>query len=414
MPRESPDVDATRARLDVGDPLRALTALGVVFVHVIAVSVSRTGYAAELQSAPRQYFAALFGPVGHVFNGLLPSVSVFFVLSGYLLMRPFARAYLADDPFPSIVGYLRNRALRVLPAFWFVLLAAVVLEGARGDSWTDVLALAAFAGDFHGAGFARFVGPCWSLAVEVRFYLLLPLAGLLLIGLGRCLGERMTLAPKIAAAIVLLAAVRVASTAHATRVGYGAGFGANVQYIVPGMLLAVLEHAVPRHVRGSRWAAIAACGLFAGGIVLLLASRAVQFALDGGAWFSAVVWIACGAIVGGPLLWQWSGRAAWRILDNRPLHWIGERAYPLFLVHMLVLLSLAPLLATGGYVRTPLVLGPAGFAVSLLVADLIHRWIELPALRRKRDYAGGSSWSTTVAPLPAATSSKQARAPARA
>lgn len=38
-------------------------------------------------------------------------------LSGFLLYRPFAAALLRARPRPDLAAYLRNRALRILPAY---------------------------------------------------------------------------------------------------------------------------------------------------------------------------------------------------------------------------------------------------------------------------------------------------------
>jgi peptidoglycan/LPS O-acetylase OafA/YrhL len=376
--------DATRARLDVGDPLRALAALGVVAVHAVGLSIIASGNGVALDATPRAYFATLYGPLGQVFNGLLTSVSLFFVLSGYLLSRPFLRAYLAEAPRPSIPGYLRNRVLRVLPVFWLVLLVAVLVDGTGGDSWLHVLGLAAFVRDFRAAGLSPVMGQCWSLAIEVRFYLLLPVVALLLLPTKRLLAPRR----RVALLFVLLGGLLVSSQVYAYLHPRSGSFPANMQFFAPGIMLAVLEHVDRSRLTEHRWAAPLAIATFTAGIATILLSRVVEFSLPR-PLAGTVVALGMGAIFAGPLLWQWTGRRAWRVLDNRVLRWIGERSYPLFLIHGLVLHSLAPHLATTGYKTTLLVLGPAGLAASLACSDVVHRCVERPALRRKRAYAAG-------------------------
>jgi peptidoglycan/LPS O-acetylase OafA/YrhL len=77
-------------------------------------------------------------------------VTLSFVLSGFLLYGPFAAAVLRNDRPPDLAKYLRNRALRILPAYWVILLlVAFVLQsafvrdghgnldhGALTDAWT--------------------------------------------------------------------------------------------------------------------------------------------------------------------------------------------------------------------------------------------------------------------------------------
>ena len=45
-------------------------------------------------------------------------MSIFFVISGFLLYRPFVVRKLRGEPFPSIGGYAIRRFLRIVPAYW--------------------------------------------------------------------------------------------------------------------------------------------------------------------------------------------------------------------------------------------------------------------------------------------------------
>jgi peptidoglycan/LPS O-acetylase OafA/YrhL len=59
-------------------------------------------------------------------------VTLFFVLSGFLLWRPFASAVASGRDLPSLSRYARNRTLRILPAYWVVLaVSALVLQSVR-------------------------------------------------------------------------------------------------------------------------------------------------------------------------------------------------------------------------------------------------------------------------------------------
>jgi peptidoglycan/LPS O-acetylase OafA/YrhL len=60
---------------------------------------------------------------------LAMSLALFYTLSGFLLYRPFIGALLGSQPRPSFRAYLRNRALRIAPAYWVIFVfAAFVLE----------------------------------------------------------------------------------------------------------------------------------------------------------------------------------------------------------------------------------------------------------------------------------------------
>jgi len=56
-------------------------------------------------------------------------VAVFFVLSGFLLFRPFVARQLAGKPPMRARTFLRRRSLRVLPGYWFALTVCVVFFG---------------------------------------------------------------------------------------------------------------------------------------------------------------------------------------------------------------------------------------------------------------------------------------------
>ena len=107
-------------RFVAGDPLRALAALMIVVVHA-ALQITFFGGGES----------ALFGSAGQdLLVALAWGVSVFFVLSGYLIARPFVRAIVEGEPLPRVRNYLVNRALRILPAYWVVLTAMLLIYGA--------------------------------------------------------------------------------------------------------------------------------------------------------------------------------------------------------------------------------------------------------------------------------------------
>ena len=64
-------------------------------------------------------------------ENLRAGVTLFFVLSGFLLYRVFVAAALRGLPMPSVREYLRNRALRILPAY------LVILDRGRSSSFSQ-------------------------------------------------------------------------------------------------------------------------------------------------------------------------------------------------------------------------------------------------------------------------------------
>jgi peptidoglycan/LPS O-acetylase OafA/YrhL len=150
---------------DALDGLRAVAAAAVLLTHVGGL----TGYV--FTGTPASWVISR-GDVG---------VPVFFALSGLLLYRPWASAVLTGQPASRVLLYLRRRALRILPAYWAVVLIALPVlnpHAARHAwSWLQYLLLVQNY-DPHpwwtGTG-ATGLAQMWSLAVEVSFYLVLPL-----------------------------------------------------------------------------------------------------------------------------------------------------------------------------------------------------------------------------------------------
>lgn len=94
-------------------------------------------------------------------------VNLFFVLSGFLLSRPFIVSLRGGAPV-HVGRYFWARALRILPLYYLAVLAAWMLSG-NANALKGLL--------FIPIGFEVFPYSVvwWSLSTEVQFYLLLPL-----------------------------------------------------------------------------------------------------------------------------------------------------------------------------------------------------------------------------------------------
>ncbi len=140
--------------------LRAIAALSVVLTHL-----ADTG-GANAPNILGVFFARMDG-----------GVAIFFVISGVLLYRPFARAHLLDEPRPRLVPYLWRRGLRIYPAYWLAMTVAVYVLGV-----TQIPSLKNFVLDYsllhiyspHQPDVFAPLVQSWTLATEVAFYLLLP------------------------------------------------------------------------------------------------------------------------------------------------------------------------------------------------------------------------------------------------
>src|SRR3954447_24513992 len=94
------------------DGLRGLAALAVLADHTVQHGSD--------QSA---------GVLRVLFGMGAQGLTVFFVLSGFLLYRPFAAALLDGTPMQPTRVYVRNRLLRILPAYWVVFVVAAFVVG---------------------------------------------------------------------------------------------------------------------------------------------------------------------------------------------------------------------------------------------------------------------------------------------
>lgn len=154
------------------DGFRAVAALGVVVYHVAGYSGLASGDSVS---------ARFFNNLGNF------GVAVFFLLSGFLLYRPFVITWFRGDLPPRTFVYYRHRFLRILPAYWVALSAfiALGLVSAKDPKPDYFITLYTLTQDYRNAfGFAG-LSVAWTLGIEVAFYLALPVIAALIRFLGR-------------------------------------------------------------------------------------------------------------------------------------------------------------------------------------------------------------------------------------
>jgi len=165
-------------RLTGLDLLRALACL-LVFAH---------------HTTQRLNFDALSGGWHNYylfFNMGAFGVAIFFLLSGFLLARPFWTAYDSGAPMPSLSIYALRRAARIIPGYYVALTVTVILATVLFGTplsgqiiWRYVSGLL-FINAFHWLTLfpAEVNGPLWSIGMEVMSYVLLPFGLLALFAL---------------------------------------------------------------------------------------------------------------------------------------------------------------------------------------------------------------------------------------
>lgn len=127
------------------------------------------------------HYTKEFFPQHRFFSFGWSGVDLFFVISGFVLYYQVKRRYQTEGK-THYLSYLRNRALRIIPAYYASLLAMVLLFG-RNKLFTDNFFLHLSFLYIFDYDVAVSIQPLyWTLAVEVQFYLMLILFAPLLTG----------------------------------------------------------------------------------------------------------------------------------------------------------------------------------------------------------------------------------------
>ena len=120
-------------------------------------------------------------------------VTLFFVLSGFLLFMPFAKSLLFNNPWPlGRVFYLR-RFLRIIPGYYvclFIIVLTTHPEYLQRANLKYLFLFVTFFMDSSRTTFRQINGPFWTLATEWQFYMLLPLIALAFLWLVKNVPQR--------------------------------------------------------------------------------------------------------------------------------------------------------------------------------------------------------------------------------
>jgi peptidoglycan/LPS O-acetylase OafA/YrhL len=341
---------------------------------------------------------------------------LFFVVSGFLLYRPYVAARAAGRPGPVLRRYARRRALRILPAYWVVLTALAIFPGIVGvfthNWWRYYFFLQTYSVSSQTQG----IPVAWTLCVEAAFYITLPLWALAVRRVAAQRSARQLLrAELLPLATVALVGIAVQLLAASQRVSHvvGSTLIAQCTWLAIGMALAVAS-VVAQHddslVRRLR--------ALADRPVLCWLGSAVAFALlmplqpKGGLFgliattqrpeslLTTIAKIALSATLLAllvlPAIFGDERRGApRRLLALAPIAWLGVISYSFYLWHLTVAELIAWPSSPGAFsasglnllghvhVARSVILYVVTFAVTAALATLSYKLIELPFLRRK-------------------------------
>ena len=131
------------------------------------------------------------GYVGLMYSRMEIGVPIFFVLSGFLLFGPWVKALASGGPSPSVRRYAWHRVRRIMPAYAVTVIAAYLLYHFRtagpnpGHTWMGFLRNLSltqiYTDNYLFSYLHQGLTQMWSLAVEVAFYVVLPLLAYLLV-----------------------------------------------------------------------------------------------------------------------------------------------------------------------------------------------------------------------------------------
>jgi peptidoglycan/LPS O-acetylase OafA/YrhL len=362
-------LDAATTRNRRLDGIRALAALSVLIAHLI-----------PLDSWVLHLVPAQFG------------VSTFFVLSGFLITRNLYAAKVRIESSTTTVRtelrrfYLR-RAFRIMPIYYLsiVVFAFWVQDYAIRTEIMWLLSYTTNIGQVLGVNFGV-AGHFWSLAVEEQFYLVIPLVILLLPS---------RIIPRLAAGCIFLS------------IGFKTLFGppmffylvalrmpfGSLDALGAGMLLAFVSYTgvtIPRLFRRLFLVGLGLSVLF---YTLITLARAGMLGLrmvgvgEIAIFHLVIAWIATGLVFA-------AERTQARLLDIlawRPLAYLGQISYGIYLYHFLLWLSYPAIAGLVGYrIQTPQEsIWSFLFcsAVAIAIAAISWHCIEAPILRLKDRFA---------------------------
>lgn len=323
---------------------------------------------------------AVFGVIGYHYyhwpTGGANGVELFFVLSGFLITSLLMEEWRERRRISLSRFYLR-RALRLLPALWFMLLGWTVIALVTGHfvpsplvyglTYTTNIA-AAFEGGLPG------LGHLWSLGNEEQFYFLWPL---LLIVMLRWRWRPLRL---VAVAATLAFVEVVVRDAFDQRPLIYFRFDAMLIGCVAGILFA-------SPLNGKLRSFCCAPPVAATGATLLayLLLRPPQWTVLAAGYHISPYSLVFALAAAVTIVWVVEGcpgfRPAYWGLASPPVAYLGRISYAIYLWHIVVLDFLR--VANGGYVWTEQWIAPLAIVCTIGVASVSYFLVERRFLRMK-------------------------------
>jgi peptidoglycan/LPS O-acetylase OafA/YrhL len=270
-------------------------------------------------------------------------VDVFFVLSGFLLYRPFVRAHLEGRPAPTTGRYYKRRFLRIFPAYWLALMAVLYMfHQAAAPTTHDGLVYFSLTQIYSKRLALGGLVPAWSLCTEISFYAFLPLYAWALRRVARS-------TPKFRAELLGLALLYVASGVFRVTMNHqGTSITTTwlpsyLDVFALGMLLAAVTVAVENGLAGQWWHVVPRDAVVwwaaAGALFFAVSNMGMPTGLTAVAADKYLVHHLLAGTIGALLvcpavLHADAGGLIRGALSSRPLRALGLVSYGVFLWHL--------------------------------------------------------------------------------
>ncbi len=370
-----------------------LLALDILRAAAVLLVLGR--HAPEIPSGSNDLFeglAALWFRVGWI------GVDIFFVLSGFLVSGLLFREYVEHGKL-DVKNFFIRRGFKIYPSFYLLLLTSVVLDlelGTRKMAWHWLVGEMVYLRNY-GWGIWNHT---WSLAVEEHFYIILPIALVLLIRFFPGNKNPFKILPQIILVLVLLVFVARVLTLvsgdpdglsrmlHATHLRLDSlAFG-----VFLGYFYTMRRDSLMSWIRQYRWL------ILMGGILLLTPALVSDLETD---WWMPTIGFTLFYVASGMIL---LAALSFEIPHNhltRTFAYIGAQSYSIYIWHMAVVVWVMPeIVQLFGLYFNYTIKFILYFIATLVIGCLLGELIERPMLHLRDRFFPSNSKPVSVKPAP--------------